>query len=385
MQQLVELVGRDAQDGLLRRDHPLGDHLRRDADRGRRSALAGARLQEVERAALHRELDVLHVAVVPLEAVLRGEQLLVCTREPVGHLVDAERCPDAGDDVLALRVDEELTVELPFARARVARERHAGTGVVPQVAEHHADDVHAGAKVVGDARVPTVIHRFLERPRLPDGLDRAPELFHRVHREVVADGAADQRLVFLDEVAVLLLGEVGVVLDAGRHPLRRQDLLELGVAHPEYDVAIHLDEAAIGVVREARLAARLREAVHRAVVEAEVEDRLHHPRHRERGAAADRDEQRIGRIAEPLAAGFLEPRQVAGHFLAQAVAHDAVGEVADADVARDGEPRRHGHAEVRHLGEVRTLPAEDGLHVLRAFGAAVPEEVDGGLHAFRRW
>ena len=71
VQELVELARVDARDRLLARDQPLLDHLDGDPQGRGRGALAGARLQEVERPLLDRELDVLHVAVVRLEPVER--------------------------------------------------------------------------------------------------------------------------------------------------------------------------------------------------------------------------------------------------------------------------------------------------------------------------
>ena len=85
-----------------------------------RSAAGGrplprARLEDVEGALLDRELDVLHLAVVLLEPRHRRGELLVGGREPLRHGRDRLGRADAGDDVLALRVDEELA---PQTRAR---------------------------------------------------------------------------------------------------------------------------------------------------------------------------------------------------------------------------------------------------------------------------
>ena len=60
---------------------PRCDHIDGDLERRRRRALAGARLQHVELALLHRELDVLHVAVMRFERV--------------AHLVELARTPPA--------------------------------------------------------------------------------------------------------------------------------------------------------------------------------------------------------------------------------------------------------------------------------------------------
>ena len=104
VQKLVELAGIDAGDRLLARDEALVDHLRRDARRSRGRALAGSRLQEVERPLLDRELDVLQVAVVRLEPVERVDELLERLRHALAHPVDRLGRADARHDVLALRV-----------------------------------------------------------------------------------------------------------------------------------------------------------------------------------------------------------------------------------------------------------------------------------------
>ena len=91
--------------------------------RGGRRALGRARLQQVEPALLDRELDVLHVAVVLLEPAHRVGQLRR-TPPAAARSIAAERLrrADAGDDVLALRVGEELAVE-------AAARRWTGRGV----------------------------------------------------------------------------------------------------------------------------------------------------------------------------------------------------------------------------------------------------------------
>ena len=67
MQQLVERGRLDARHRLLLVDQALAHHVDGDLERRLGGALAVARLQHVELAALHGELDVLHVAVVLLE------------------------------------------------------------------------------------------------------------------------------------------------------------------------------------------------------------------------------------------------------------------------------------------------------------------------------
>ena len=104
VEQLVELSRVDPRDGLLARDEILRRHLDGDAERRLRRPLSRPRLEQVERAVLDRELDVLHLAVVLLHALERLAQLRVGGGQDLAHPLDRLRRADAGNDVLALRV-----------------------------------------------------------------------------------------------------------------------------------------------------------------------------------------------------------------------------------------------------------------------------------------
>jgi hypothetical protein len=153
-------------------------------------------------------------------------------------------------------------------------------------------------------------------------------------------------------------------------------MFEVMARDAEHHVAIHLDEPAVGVVCESRASALGRETDDGAIIEPQVEDRLHHPGHGDGRTGPYRHEKRVAGVAEALARRLLEPLKVAFHFLAEGTRDRAISEIAHAHIARDGESRGHRHAEVRHLGEVRPLAAEDALHVACPVGLAVAEEVD---------
>jgi hypothetical protein len=129
--QLVELVGRIAQHGGLPVDELLLEHVHRELQRGGGGALAVAGLQHEQLAFLNGELDVLHVLEVFFEDLADLHEFGIA----LGHLLlefgDRLRSADAGDDVLALGIDEELTVELVRAIGGVAGEGNAGSGGSP--------------------------------------------------------------------------------------------------------------------------------------------------------------------------------------------------------------------------------------------------------------
>ena len=173
-------------------------------------------------------------------------------------------------------------------------------------------------------------------PRVEDGGDRAAQLVARVLREVAA------RLVDVDLAGALdgVVGAEALVRDAVDR------------------LAEHLDEAPVAVARELLVAGRAREPRDGDVVEPDVEDRVHHPRHRDRGARANGDEERILGVAEALAGLLLEPRDGGVDLRVEPLDLAARSHVRAARVGRDREAGGNGDAELGHLREADPLAAE---------------------------
>ena len=185
------------------------------------------------------------------------------------------------------------------------------------------------------------------------------ELLLRVGRELDARFVLHDLLERLDQTGEVVGGQLGVDAHALALDEVVQRLLEQLAGDVEHDLAEHLHEAAVRVVREALVLRLLGETLDRVVVEPEVQDRVHHPGHRERRTGTHGDEQRVVGVAEQLAHLLLE--LLAGH---RDLGHQARGQlvaerhVGLARVGADREAGRHGQPEVRHLGEVRALAAE---------------------------
>src|SRR5438445_587758 len=375
-QKLLDLRGLDPLERLVLRDEVLADHVRRDLHRGGGGALRRARLEHVQLAALDGELEVLGVAIVLLQALGDLLELRVRLRQVALHLRDRRGCPNPRDDVLALGVRQVLAVELLGTGVRVPRERHAGPGVVAHVAEHHRHDAASGPEVVGDLELLAVVLRALAEPRPEDRLDRETQLLLGVGRERLPRLPADDLLVLTHQLLELLWPELGVGLHAGGALLRLERVLELLRVDAKDDPAEHRHEPPVSVVCEALVLRELRERRARFVVEAEVQDRVHHPGHAHRRAGAHRDEERVLRVAELLARCALDRGERALHLLQEARRELAArGEVRVARRGRDREAGRHREAGVRHLAEPRALPPEELAHLRVALGLAVREEV----------
>ena len=275
-------------------------------------ALADAGLQHPQLAALDRELDVAQVLVVLLERLHDAQQLVVGLLVDLLQIGERDGVADARDDVLALRVLQVVAVDALRAACRVAGERDAGARLHVEVAEHHRADVHRGAQVGRDALLAAVDDRALGVPRLEDRAHGEVHLLARVLRERAAGLLDDDVLERLDELAQILGVEVEVVGGVLRVLGRVEGVLEVLAVDAEHGLAEHLDQPAVGVEGEPLVARLRRQPTYRLVVEADVEDGLHHSRHRELGAGADRDEQRVVGLAELLAHRLLERREVLG-------------------------------------------------------------------------
>ena len=225
-----------------------------------------------------------------------------------------------------------------------------------------------------------VSHVALGIPGLEHRRDRAPELIVRILGKVLAGLDAHDVLQARDELL-----ERG-----GRHLwIRHRRIAEraLGVGElrleevsvdAEHDAAVHRDEAAIGVEREAPVVRARRERLDRSVVEADVEDRVHHARHRHARARANREQQRLRGVSEPRAEGLLDDRERGEHLRAQRARPLTTAGIDRTTRFRgDREPRRHGDSESRHLREPGPLSTEELLDLCRG---RIREEVDVARH-----
>jgi hypothetical protein len=408
MEELIERAGVDAEDRLLLRDAPVLHHLDGDAHRCPAGALPGAALEHVELAGLDGELQILHVAEVRLEPGADPGQLLERVRHlrlerVVGaadhprFLHDRHGRADAGDDVLALRVGEPLAVEALLAGRRIAREGDAGGAGVAQVAEHHRLHVARGAPAVGDVVHAAVHVGAVVVPGGEDRLDRAPQLLPGVARKVLPRLLLHDRLERRHQLPKLTLGEVGVGdlalqllavharrVDAERlgHAEARlvERVLEVRLLHAERDVRVHRHEAPVRVVGEARVLRLLGQPLRGRVVQAQVEDGVHHPRHRRARAGADAHEERVLGVAELHPHALLDPRERRRDRGLEPFGPLSALQELDAGLGGEREAGRHGEPQRRHLCQARPLAAEQVLAFRVAVRFAVTEVIDVSFH-----
>ena len=374
----VEVVLGDARDrlGLGDAEVARADHVHRHLQGGRAGALADAGLEHPELALLDGELGVAHVLVVPLEPVEDLQQVGVDLGELLLQRRDGLGVADAGHHVLTLRVDQEVAVGALGPRGGVAGEADAGARVVVAVAEDHRLDVDGGAEVVRDAFALAVGNGARPVPAAEDGFDGAAQLLRRLLGEGRAAVALDDLLVGVDEIAQELDGHLGVGLGAGQLLGRVEQGVELLARQLQDDAGVHGDEAPIGVEGEALVAGLLGQALHGLVVQAQVEDGVHHAGHGELGPRAHGHEERIGGVADVLVHRGLQASPGRRHLGIEDLGPPA-RHVGAAGVGRDREPGGHGELQYRrHFGQVGALATQEVLELHGRAGVRVVEVED---------
>src|SRR5262249_43902917 len=112
------------------------------------------------------------------------------------------------------------------------------------------------------------------------------------------------------------------------------------------------------------------------IVEAQVEDGVHHARHRGARARAHRHQQRVLGVAEFRTDDFFDAPERVFDVAAQRIGVlAAVGVEIRAHFGGDGEAGRHRNAQIGHLGQARAFAAEEIFHLRVAVGLSPAEEV----------
>ena len=305
------------------------------------------------------------------------DKLLINLRHGLRQRGDRLRGADAGHDVLALRVHQELAEQLLFAGGRAAGKCNARARGVAHIAEYHGLDVDRGAPGVRNIVHAAVGVRARVIPRAEYRANRFHQLLLGVLRELFAQGLFIVILEQDDQFGHIVRVQLVIHLDA----LLLLDLidegLEGGLGQLHDDIREHLDEAAVGIARKARIVRQAGNRFADLVIHAEVEDGVHHAGHGRTRTRTNGYEQRIFRVAQRFAGDFFQFIEVLKDlFLDIRIDRLAVLIIPGAGFGGDSKTLRHRHAQPGHLCQVGTLAAEQLTH----FSVALREHVNILLH-----
>ena len=152
--------------------------------------------------------------------------------------------------------------------------------------------------------------------------------------------------------------------DCYRRFLQLIDLdLEQALRDHHDDVGEHLHETAIAVVCKAGVIGLLGQALNSLVVQAQVQDGVHHAGHGLTRAGTDGDQQGVCVIAELLAGDLLQALDVLEDIRSDLIVDlTAVCIILGAGLRGNGEALRHRHTGGSHLCQTGALAAQNVLH-----------------------
>ena len=194
-------------------------------------------------------------------------ELLIALRKVFRQLGDRLRCTHTGNHVLALCVDQVLAVNALLTGGGVTCERNAGTGGLALVAEYHGLYVNGSAPVAGDVVHAAVYDGAGVVPGTEHGLHSAHQLILGILRELLAvHRVFVNSFETIGQILQIVSGQLGIKMYALSFLHLVDDLLEVGLRNLHYNVGVHLDESAVGVVCESGVAGLLGKAFNRNVV-----------------------------------------------------------------------------------------------------------------------
>ncbi len=171
--------------------------------------------------------------------------------------------------------------------------------------------------------------------------------------------------------------QVGIRLDVRLLFGLFQFLFEgLGV-EVKHDLAEHLDKTTVGVISEARVVRQPGQALHCLVIQAEIEDRVHHAWHGELCPGTNRNQQWVAGVAQ-FFAGVLLNVMERFHSLIPETFWKVLpaGVIGITGLCCDGEAGRNRHTRASHLRTAGAFAAKEIFHVAIAFA----EQVDPLRH-----
>ena len=191
-------------------------------------------------------------------------------------------------------------------------------------------------------------------------------------REFAAGVFLDERLELLDDLFEVAHGEfrifnfgvIPAVFQLVDHDLERLIVFTGALLHAHDHIAVHLNKPAVAIPREPFVLRGCDERENGGIVETEIQNRIHHARHRIARTGAYGDEQRHRRlVAELRAYDFFDVRDAVPDACFERLRIGLfIFVVISADFGGDGQPRRYRQADARHFREVGTFTAEQRLH-----------------------
>ncbi|OPZ14516.1 MAG: hypothetical protein BWZ06_00922 [Bacteroidetes bacterium ADurb.BinA261] len=309
MQQFVEFFGITAFQRRLFVDISLAKHVHGNFNHRATRAFSTTSLKQPKFSVLNGKLQILHIFEIIFQFLLYLYQLF-CT---LGHtffqgrifcgsfffrnsllLSPATRSFEGYllwrtytcHDVFALRVDQIFAIKNIFAGGCIARKGHTRSGCIPHIAIYHGLHVDGGSPFFGDIVHFPIEDSTLVHPTVENCTNRTPKLIPGIFGKIVTGTLFNGKFESLDKFFQIFCRKFGVVMNAFRmfyfiHDfLKRINIFFSLRFQSENNISVHLNESTIGIPRKTSVTGFFCDTLYRLVIQAQIENRIHHSGHR---------------------------------------------------------------------------------------------------------
>ena len=214
------------------------------------------------------------------------------------------RSTDTGNHVFTLCINQILAIEKVLTGSSIAAEANTRSRALAHITEYHSLNAYGSTPFVRNSLHLTIQNSTFVHPGVEYSTNGTPQLLVGTSREVFSGLFFHRSLELLHEFLKVFHLKLVIQLHAFSmfhlfyNSLERVYIFLVHRFHAQHHVAIHLHETTVRVPCKACIARLARQAFHHFVIQAKIQDSVHHARH---GSARTRtygNQQRILHITE---------------------------------------------------------------------------------------
>src|ERR1700736_1762598 len=298
-QQVRQRICRDSLDRLFPRNQLFVHHVDGDTDGSEPGSLSVSRLENKESIIFDRKFEILHIAEMLFESLSDQKQFLMCSRHFLPQNSDGAWCSNPSHHIFTLSVNQILAIKDFLAGRRIACEGNPCRTRVTTIAEHHGLHVDRSAPFVRNIVCAPVDNCAVVIPGTKDCAYRTPKLLMRILRKSFSSTLLDEPLELFDHALEMICRQIRIFFDTSRvlhfldHGFEWLMILPLPLLDPHHHIPVHLQKSTVGIPCKPRITTFLGNDLNDIVIHSEIENGVHHSRHRVPCSRADGKQQRV--------------------------------------------------------------------------------------------
>ena len=270
MQQGIQLLRLHHHHGFLFGNHALIHHITGDFQCRCSRTFTVTCLQHEQISLFNGKFHILHILIMTFQCCTDFCKFLISSRRDFLQLIDGLRGTDTCNDILALCIHQEFTIQLVFTGTWITRKGNAGTAVISHVAENHHLYVDSCSPVSRNIIHFTIENRTLVVPGTENCFNRAVQLLFRIGWEIFLQGILIEFLKALHHFLHVVRIQISILLYAFFLLHFINNVFKLRFVQSHDNISKHLDETTVGIICKPRIIRQSGNALHNLIVESQI-------------------------------------------------------------------------------------------------------------------